>query len=177
MRRIAPTLAVALCLLLVPASAEAARAWTSFQVSGLDEDTVTGGLAVTAAGETVAIYNAAKGGSPFLQADVLPANQGGTAATTLQSSYAYDPVVASAGGTTFVAWASEASGLSVKVAARPDGGTFGTAQDLGTGQGGLVLRTNARGDAALLFVRYTNQYANQQLFLAVRPAGTASFAA
>jgi hypothetical protein len=168
-RRLAIPRALGLCAAVLgclPAVASAARAWQSTQLADSGSGWVA--QAITPAGDRVLVASA-----PDFTATVFPADGGPPERTMLASGAAEYPGVASGGGETTVAWEGPAS--TVMVATRPDGGTFGPATAALAGSGRIQLQMDDAGDAALMFVRYTNGFRNRQLFIAIRPAGASSF--
>jgi Ca2+-binding RTX toxin-like protein len=175
-RRIAPTLVAALCLLFVPASSQAARAWTSVPASAVGVSVNDAAFAVTQAGERVALYTVPSDpnapSAPVVRATVVkPAATSGQDSVLQAGGWGQSPAVASGGGSTIAAWES---GPGVEYSIRPDGGAFTAAQTLPDASGSFVLRMNARGDAALLYTYY-EYHLGPQVRLAVRPAGAGAF--
>jgi hypothetical protein len=176
MRRVLVTAGLALCAAVgVCAPALGARAWSTTTASSAGQEVLDGGFAVTKAGERVAVFSAQAGSATSALYGEVFSGSGSGQITALAGDYAYTPVIASGGGSTIAAWASS-FGPSITYAIRPDGGAFGPAQTLAAGTE-EVLRMNARGDAALLFTRFSGDTNQGQLFLAVRPVGSTSWTA
>jgi len=171
MRRIAPTLVAALCALGAAAAPTlAGRTWeTRSMVEPSELATITH-VAITDSGEQVAVYDSNGG---HMKAHVVSGDDSST--MQLDPDTGNQPLVASGGGSTVAVWRDLSSpGDTIRYAVRPDGGSFGPAQDAVPGYP-IALRMDGHGDAALLSVVYKPE--GSQLFLAVRDAGQPSFSA